>query len=71
MMLNMDMVFMSQHQMLTATAGMRLLPDFGPGPQNPSWVKVFRYDGAEIYSFISYPDSVKYGVKVSKGNVGN
>lgn len=43
----------------------------GPDPKNPAWGKVFRYDGSEIYSFISYPDSVKYGVKVSKGNAGN
>ncbi|MFA4828325.1 MAG: CARDB domain-containing protein [Thermodesulfovibrionales bacterium] len=48
-----------------------IITGLGPGPQNPSWVKVFRYDGSEIYSFISYPDSVKYGVNVSKGNVGN
>ncbi len=43
----------------------------GPGPKNRAWVKVFRSDGAEIYSFISYPENVKYGVKVSKGNIGD
>lgn len=48
-----------------------IITGLGPGPQNPAWVKVFRYDGSEIYSFISYPDSVKYSVRASKGNIGN
>jgi hypothetical protein len=42
----------------------------GSGPQNPSWVKVFKSDGTEITGFLAYPDETKYGVKVSVGNVG-
>jgi uncharacterized repeat protein (TIGR01451 family) len=48
-----------------------IITGLGPGPQNPSWVKVFKSDGTEIYSFISYSNDVKYGVNVSKGNVGD
>ncbi|MBI4686043.1 MAG: VCBS repeat-containing protein [Nitrospirae bacterium] len=47
-----------------------IVTGLGPGPQNPSWVKVFNSDGSEIYSFISYPDDIEYGVRVSKGNMG-
>ncbi|MBI4689820.1 MAG: hypothetical protein HY754_06095, partial [Nitrospirae bacterium] len=47
-----------------------IITGLGPGPQNNSWVKVFSSNGSEIYSFTVYPEDVKYGVKVSKGNIG-
>ncbi len=48
-----------------------IITGLGSGPQNPSWVKVFKADGSEIASFMSYSDSVKYGIKVFSGRIGN
>ncbi len=42
----------------------------GPCPQNDPTVKIFKADGTEIRNLIAYPDSLKYGVKVSGGNTG-
>ncbi|MBI5026186.1 MAG: VCBS repeat-containing protein, partial [Nitrospirae bacterium] len=47
-----------------------IITGLGFGPQNPSWVKVFKADGTELKSFLSYPEDIKYGVKVSAGNTG-
>jgi sugar lactone lactonase YvrE len=47
-----------------------IITGLGPGPQNPSWVKVFKSDGTEIASFLAYPENSEYGVKVFSGSVG-
>lgn len=47
-----------------------IITGLGPGSQNPSWVKAFKSDGTEITGFLAYPDEIRYGVKVSVGNVG-
>ncbi|MEW6110210.1 MAG: FG-GAP-like repeat-containing protein [Nitrospirota bacterium] len=47
-----------------------IVTGLGPGPQNPSWVKIFKSDGSEIDSSFVYPEDVGYGVKVFSGRVG-
>jgi len=37
---------------------------------NKSIVRIFRGDGALMEEFQAYPNNVKYGVRVSKGTVG-
>jgi hypothetical protein len=46
-----------------------IITGLGPGPQNLSWVKVFKSDGTEIASFLAYPENSEYGV-VFSGRVG-
>lgn len=42
-----------------------IITGLGSGPQNTSWVKVFKSDGTEIASFLAYSEDIKYGVRVS------
>jgi hypothetical protein len=43
----------------------------GPSPFNDSWVRVFKGDGTLLSDgFFAFPESTKFGVKVSTGNVG-
>ena len=43
----------------------------GPSPFNDSWIRVFRGDGTLLSDgFLAFPESMKFGVKVSTGNVG-
>jgi len=39
----------------------------GPDPKNKSLVRIFRRDGTPVREFQAYPDSMKYGVRISKG----
>jgi DNA-binding beta-propeller fold protein YncE len=48
-----------------------IITGLGPGPQNPSWVKVFKADGTEVGSFYSFSGEVNYGAKVFRGRTGN
>lgn len=48
-----------------------IITGLGPGPQNPSWVKVFRYDGSEVINFFAYPENSNYGVRTGTGRIGN
>ncbi len=47
-----------------------LITGTGPGPQNEAMVRIFSLTGKETGSFNAYPDSVKYGVRVSGGRTG-
>jgi hypothetical protein len=43
----------------------------GPSPFNDSWVRVFRGDGSLLSDgFLAFPESVKFGAKVTTGNIG-
>jgi len=43
----------------------------GPSPLSASWVRVFMGDGTLLSDgFLAFPEAVKFGVKVSAGNVG-
>ncbi|MDP3110724.1 MAG: VCBS repeat-containing protein, partial [Thermodesulfovibrionales bacterium] len=49
-----------------------MITGLGPGPQNSSWVRIFKCDGTLLSNgFIAFPEDTKYGVKVSTGNMGN
>ncbi len=48
-----------------------IITGLGPGPQNESLVKAFKTDGTEVRNLRAYPETIKYGVKVSGGNVGS
>jgi len=48
-----------------------IVTGLGFGPQNPLWVKVFKADGTEIAGFLAYPENIKYGVKVTAGNISD
>ncbi|MGD0623082.1 MAG: CARDB domain-containing protein [Thermodesulfobacteriota bacterium] len=47
-----------------------ILTGLGPDPRNKSMVRIFRRDGTTLGEFQAYPDNMRYGVKVSKGAVG-
>jgi uncharacterized membrane protein len=47
-----------------------IVTGLGPDPKNKSVVRIFRRDGTLMGEFRAYPDSMKYGVRVSKGTVG-
>jgi len=47
-----------------------IIAGLGPGPMNKSVVTIFRRDGMLLGEFQAYPDQVKFGVRVSKGTVG-
>lgn len=47
-----------------------ILTGLGPGPENKSIARIFRKDGTLIGEFQAYPDSMKYGVKISRGTIG-
>jgi hypothetical protein len=47
-----------------------ILTGMGPDPRNESMVRIFRRDGTMVEEFQTYPDPMRYGVKVSKGAVG-
>jgi hypothetical protein len=47
-----------------------ILTGMGPDPRNKSMVRIFRRDGTMAEEFQAYPDPMRYGVKVSKGTVG-
>lgn len=43
----------------------------GPSPWNDSWVRVFRGDGTILWDgLVVFPEAMKFGVKVTTGNVG-
>ena len=43
----------------------------GPGPLNEGWVRIFKGDGTPVGNgFLAYPENMKFGVRVSAGNVG-
>ncbi len=43
----------------------------GPSPFSDSWIRVFRGDGTLLSDgFLAFPDSVKFGAKVTTGNIG-
>lgn len=48
-----------------------IVTGLGFGPQNTSWVKVFKSNGLEISGFLACPEEIKYGVKVSASCFGN
>jgi hypothetical protein len=41
----------------------------GPDPRSKAIVRIFRSDGTVAGEFQAYPDSMKFGVKISKGTV--
>jgi hypothetical protein len=47
-----------------------ILTGLGPDPKNKSLVRIFRRDGTLMREFQAYPDSIKYGVRISRGTVG-
>jgi streptogramin lyase/uncharacterized membrane protein len=48
-----------------------IITGLGPSPFHESWVRVFRGDGTLLSDgFLAFPESMKSGVKVSTGNVG-
>ena len=41
------------------------------GPMNEGWVRVFKGDGTSVGNgFLTYPKNMKFGVRVSGGNIG-
>jgi len=43
----------------------------GPSPQYKTWVRIFNGNGTLLSNgFYAYPDTMRYGVKVATGNVG-
>jgi uncharacterized membrane protein/streptogramin lyase len=43
----------------------------GPSPFSDSWIRIFKGDGTLLSDgFLAFPESTKFGVKVSIGNVG-
>jgi hypothetical protein len=48
-----------------------IITGLGPSPFHESWVRVFNGDGTLLSDgFLAFPESTKFGVKVSSGNVG-
>ena len=48
-----------------------IITGLGPSPLHESWVRVFKGDGSLLSDgFLAFPESMKSGVKVSTGNVG-
>jgi hypothetical protein len=48
-----------------------IITGMGPAPLNEGWVRIFRGDGTPVGNgFLAYPQSVKFGVRVSAGNIG-
>jgi hypothetical protein len=48
-----------------------IITGMGPGPLNEGWVRIFRGDGTPIgKGFLAYPENMKFGVRVSAGNIG-
>jgi hypothetical protein len=47
-----------------------ILTGLGPDPKNKSLVRIFRVDGTPVRESQAYPNSMKYGVRVSRGTVG-
>jgi uncharacterized membrane protein len=47
-----------------------ILTGLGPDPKNKSLVRIFRREGILMREFQAYPNSMKYGVRVSRGTVG-
>jgi hypothetical protein len=48
-----------------------IITGMGPGPMNEGWVRVFKGDGTPIGNgFLAYPKNMKFGVRVSGGNIG-
>ncbi len=48
-----------------------ILTGLGPGPQNDTLMKMFNPAGIEAGSLLVFPETVKYGVRISGGNVGS
>jgi hypothetical protein len=46
-----------------------IITGLGPDPKNKSLVRIFRRDGILMREFQAYPNSMKYGVRVSRGTV--
>jgi hypothetical protein len=47
-----------------------ILTGLGPDPKNKSLVRIFRREGILMREFQAYPNSMKYGVRISRGTVG-
>ena len=48
-----------------------IITGMGPGPLNEGWVRIFKGDGTPIGNgFLVYPENMRFGVKVSSGNIG-
>jgi len=48
-----------------------IITGMGPGPLNEGWVRIFKGDGKPIGNgFLAYPENMKFGVRVSAGNIG-
>lgn len=48
-----------------------IITGLGPSPFHGSWVRVFSGNGTPLSDgFLAFPESTKFGVKVSTGNVG-
>jgi len=48
-----------------------IITGMGPGPLNEGWVRIFESDGTPIGNgFLGYPQNMKFGVRVSSGNIG-
>lgn len=48
----------------------RILVGAGPDPRSKAIVRIFRSDGTVVGEIQAYPDSMRYGVKISKGTLG-
>ena len=46
-----------------------IITGLGPDPKNKSLVRIFRREGILMREFQAYPNSMKYGVRVSRGTV--
>jgi hypothetical protein len=48
-----------------------IITGLGPSPFHGSWVRVFSGNGTPLSDgFLAFPEAMKFGVKVSTGNVG-
>jgi hypothetical protein len=48
-----------------------IITGMGPGPLNEGWVRIFKGDGTPIGNgFLAYPEKMRFGVRVSGGNIG-
>ena len=48
-----------------------IITALGPGPENKSLVRIFNGEGNFLEEFQAYPNEIRYGVRITGGNVGN
>jgi hypothetical protein len=48
-----------------------IITTLGPGLENRSPVRIFSGEGIFLGQFQAYPNEIRYGVRVTGGNVGN